>query len=89
MEDIWIDRWSREKVEKQVSRGPLHVLHRKCKLWLLRGRAVEAKVYVIPALLKSLPEQSWFVCGSSIIINSTLFNFPSLNGYLYSHVRYS
>lgn len=29
-------------MEKQVSRGPLHVLHRKGKLWLLRGRAVGA-----------------------------------------------
>lgn len=37
--DIWVERWGREKVEKQVSKGPLHVLDRKgTEVWLLRSR---------------------------------------------------
>lgn len=80
--DIWVERWGREKVEKQVSRGPLHVLDRKgTEVWLLRGRQKEqTRVYVIPALLKNLPGTVLvYVCCPSIIINGTLFNFPDVS----------
>lgn len=77
---IWVDRWGREKVEKQVSRGPLHVHRKDTEIWLLRGRAKGAHKGVCnPSPTEDLPGTALVSVCCRIIRNSTLCQFPGVS----------